>query len=77
MKKNYITIQGKKQLSGTITASSAKNAILPILASTIMLDNETVLLDIPLIGDVHYMIRMLNSLNIRVEYRHYNNIMHY
>ena len=75
MKKNHLTIQGGQKLSGSVTAAAAKNAILPILASTIMLDGETTLTKIPLIGDVQYMIRMLNSLNIRVEYR-YNDDIH-
>lgn len=63
-----LIVEGGNRLSGEVAASGAKNAILPILAATILLDGETKLLNIPLLGDVKFMIRMLNALNIRVEY---------
>ncbi|MBI60148.1 UDP-N-acetylglucosamine 1-carboxyvinyltransferase [bacterium] len=69
MERTSITIEGGNQLTGDIEVSGAKNAVLPILASTIMLDGETTLLNIPPIGDINSMVRMLNSLNIRTEYR--------
>jgi UDP-N-acetylglucosamine 1-carboxyvinyltransferase len=69
-----VSLRGKKQLIGTIKSSGAKNAILPILSAVIMLDGETTLFNIPPIGDVNLMIRMLNALNIRAEYGFNNNI---
>ena len=47
MERTSITIEGGNQLTGDIEVSGAKNAVLPILASTIMLDGETTLLNIP------------------------------
>ena len=47
-----IKVSGGNTLTGSVSASGAKNAILPILAAAIMLDGETTLLNIPPIGDV-------------------------
>ncbi|MBA94264.1 MAG: UDP-N-acetylglucosamine 1-carboxyvinyltransferase [Rickettsiales bacterium] len=69
MEKVSARITGGKTLKGKIGVSGAKNAVLPVLASTIMLGGETTLLNIPPIGDINSMVRMLNSLNIRTEYR--------
>ncbi len=69
MEKVSARIIGGKTLKGKIGVSGAKNAVLPVLASTIMLGGETTLLNIPPIGDINSMVRMLNSLNIRTEYR--------
>ena len=69
MEKISARITGGKTLKGKIGVSGAKNAVLPVLASTIMLGGETTLLNIPPIGDINSMVRMLNSLNIRTEYR--------
>lgn len=61
-------IHGGRQLKGTVKASGSKNAILPILAASIMLDGETTLKNISNLGDVKIMVRMLNSLGVRTEY---------
>ena len=63
-----IRVVGGHRLQGKVVAAGAKNAILPILASTIMLDGETMLHNIPELADVNNMIRMLNALNVRTEY---------
>lgn len=67
-------VQGGHVLQGTVAASGAKNAILPLLAATIMLKGETTLTNIPPIGDVNSMLRMLNALNVRAEYGFKQNV---
>ena len=61
-------IVGGTQLKGTVRASGAKNALLPILAACVMLDGETNLTNAPYLGDVNIMLRMLSSLGIRAEH---------
>ena len=61
-------IHGGRQLKGVVKASGSKNAILPILAASIMLEGETTLKNISNLGDVKIMVRMLNSLGVRTEY---------
>lgn len=62
-----MTVVGGHKLTGRVTASGAKNALLPILAASIMLDGETNLTNAPYLGDVNIMLRMLTSLGIRAE----------
>lgn len=40
-------IRGGRKLSGSIQAESAKNAVLPILAASILTDEEVVIRDCP------------------------------
>ena len=61
-------IVGGVPLKGTVYASGAKNALLPILAASVMLDGETNLKNAPYLGDVNIMLRMLTSLGIRAEH---------
>mgnify|MGYP001201810912 CR=1 FL=1 len=46
-------IVGGVPLKGTVYASGAKNALLPILAASVMLDGETNLKNAPYLGDVN------------------------
>lgn len=59
-----LTIEGGHVLNGTVKASGAKNAALPILAASILFDGETVLENVPQLNDIDMMIKMLNSLGI-------------
>ena len=45
-------INGGNKLFGRLEVDSAKNAILPIIASTIMCDEECVIKEIPMYLDV-------------------------
>ncbi len=55
-------IQGGVKLCGTIQAESAKNAVLPILAASILCDGEVALLNCPKILDVLNMVKIINHL---------------
>ncbi|RAP29815.1 UDP-N-acetylglucosamine 1-carboxyvinyltransferase [Candidatus Marinamargulisbacteria bacterium SCGC AG-414-C22] len=59
---------GGERLVGDVTASGAKNAVLPILAACILLDGETNLTNAPYLGDVNIMLRMLSALGMRAEH---------
>jgi UDP-N-acetylglucosamine 1-carboxyvinyltransferase len=48
-------IQGQKKLSGEIKVAGNKNAALPIIAATILTDDECILKNVPEIRDVHAM----------------------
>ena len=63
-----LLINGGKALSGTVSVSGAKNAALPILAATILLEGKASLTNIPLLNDVITMMRVLRTLGLRVEY---------
>ncbi|MHC4872552.1 MAG: UDP-N-acetylglucosamine 1-carboxyvinyltransferase [Planctomycetota bacterium] len=60
-------ITGGKKLRGSIKASGNKNAALPLLALSILLDGELKLNNLPLIGDVLSMISMLEEIGVKCE----------
>ena len=59
-----LLINGKKELSGTITISGSKNATLPILAATILSDRVK-LTNIPLVRDIFTMVELLKFIGLK------------
>jgi UDP-N-acetylglucosamine 1-carboxyvinyltransferase len=66
MAKKYI-IEGGYPLKGKITPNGNKNAALPILAATILTDEEVILRNVPNIEDVNIMIKILGELGKKIE----------
>jgi UDP-N-acetylglucosamine 1-carboxyvinyltransferase len=62
-----LIIKGKKKLFGSINISGSKNATLPILAATLLVDKVITLKNIPLVQDVHTMINLLKFIGLNVE----------
>lgn len=62
-------IQGGKKLKGRVEVSGMKNAATPILAATLLTDEECVLERVPRISDVMKMLEILKSLGTQVEWR--------
>ena len=60
-------IKGGNPLSGTVKASGAKNAALPILAASILVKGHYVIGNIPPLMDVTIMLKMLNALGVRAD----------
>ena len=61
MAKKYI-IEGGYPLKGVIQPNGNKNAALPVIAATILSDEEIILRNIPEIEDVLIMIKIIKSL---------------
>ncbi len=55
-------------LSGTITPAGNKNGALPILAATLLTDDEVILRNVPRIADVEAMVSLLQLLGARVQW---------
>ena len=62
-------IYGKQALSGTITASGNKNAALPMIAASILTEEEVVLTNVPNILDVRSMIEILDHLGVDTNFQ--------
>src|SRR5579871_1629652 len=60
-------IQGGVALRGSVEAAANKNAVLPIMAATLLTDDECVLTNVPQITDVVVMGNLLRELGARVE----------
>ncbi len=61
-------IQGGKELSGEIRVSGAKNAVLPLMAASLLTKDTCVLTNVPHIADVESMKAILEDLGVRVEF---------
>ena len=62
-----IVIEGGFPLRGTVPISGAKNAALPILAATLLVDGECIIEDVPDLKDIRTMVRLLRELGCVVE----------
>jgi UDP-N-acetylglucosamine 1-carboxyvinyltransferase len=62
-----LLIEGGKRLSGAVKVEGNKNAALPLLAACLLTTDECVLHNVPRIGDVEVMARLLLDLGAEVE----------
>lgn len=60
-------IRGGRRLVGRVRVSGAKNAVLPILAASLLTDQECVIRDAPQLKDVAVMIQILRRLGAEVD----------
>lgn len=61
-----LRIRGGKRLTGEWTVHSAKNAVLPIMAASILTEERTVLQRCPALSDIGYMGDILRTLGCKV-----------
>ena len=56
-------IRGGNELNGTVVPSGSKNAALPIIFSTLIIDGVSVIENVPDISDVDVAIKLIEHLN--------------
>ncbi len=61
-------INGGKQLRGTVAISGSKNAVLPILAATLLTDEPCMVRNVPRIKDVERLLELLQSIGVTHEW---------
>ena len=71
---NKITIHGGTRLQGTIKASGAKNAVLPILAATLVGQGESHISHVPHLHDVTTMNQLLAQMGAKLTVDHHSDI---
>ena len=59
-------IRGGRPLEGEIVASGSKNAVLPMIAASLLTDEEVVLENVPSIRDVDVMLEIAGSIGAEV-----------
>lgn len=64
-----LIVQGGKSLKGTIKVSGSKNAALPIICAALLTDEQTTLNNVPNIADIHSLIKILEGLNVKTEFK--------
>ncbi|OGT43881.1 MAG: UDP-N-acetylglucosamine 1-carboxyvinyltransferase [Gammaproteobacteria bacterium RIFCSPHIGHO2_12_FULL_40_19] len=63
---DQLVITGGKPLQGSVRISGAKNAVLPILAATLLTDQNVTITNIPYLNDVTTMMALLCRLGVEV-----------
>ncbi|MFE8698087.1 UDP-N-acetylglucosamine 1-carboxyvinyltransferase [Cytobacillus sp. FJAT-53684] len=65
-----IIVRGGNRLSGTVKVEGAKNAVLPVIAATLLAsDGKSVIRDVPTLSDVYTINEVLRYLNAEVEFK--------
>jgi UDP-N-acetylglucosamine 1-carboxyvinyltransferase len=67
-------IEGGVPLSGTMVPAGNKNGALPILASSILTEDEIVVRNVPRIRDVDAMLSILGSIGVQISWRGPNEV---
>src|SRR5260221_8791290 len=62
-----LLIEGGHRLQGRVAVEGNKNAALPLLAACLLTEHECVLTNVPRIGDVEVMARLLVDLGAEVD----------
>ncbi|WLV24178.1 UDP-N-acetylglucosamine 1-carboxyvinyltransferase [Aciduricibacillus chroicocephali] len=64
-----IIVRGGRQLNGTVKVEGAKNAVLPIIAASILAsEGKSVLTDVPELADVYTINEVLRNMDAEVEF---------
>lgn len=64
-----IIVRGGQQLRGTVKIEGAKNAVLPVLAASLIAsEGKSVITDVPVLADVYTINEVLKNLNADVEF---------
>lgn len=64
-----IIVRGGRPLSGTVRIEGAKNAVLPVIAATLLSGNgKSIIYDVPNLADVYTINEVLRNINADVEY---------
>lgn len=67
MKLAKFVVENRGPLSGEVTISGSKNSVLPIMAATLLSDDQCTILDVPDLRDVEVMCEILESVGASVE----------
>lgn len=63
-----LVIEGQHRLEGKVEIGGAKNAALPIIAATLLTDDECLLENVPYIEDIRNMVNLLHHLGVAARF---------
>ncbi len=64
-----LVIEGGNRLEGVVPISGAKNAVLPLMAATLVASGQYRLSNVPDLRDVHTMVELLKELGVSVSFK--------
>ena len=62
-----LIINGTSRISGSVEVGGNKNAVLPMIAATLLTREDVILHNVPAITDVDMMLKILTSLGAKIE----------
>ncbi len=62
-------IDGGRRLQGIVSAQSAKNSVLPLLAASVLTEKQVTIREVPAIADALCMVQILRELGARADFR--------
>ncbi|RDW22254.1 UDP-N-acetylglucosamine 1-carboxyvinyltransferase [Oceanobacillus arenosus] len=69
-----IIVRGGHQLNGTVKVEGAKNAVLPVIAASLLAsEGKSVITDVPVLADVYTINEVIRNMNAKVEFYAENN----
>lgn len=64
-----IIVRGGQQLNGTVKVEGAKNAVLPVIAASILAsEGKSIIRDVPVLADVYTINEVLKNMNAKVSF---------
>ncbi len=63
-----LVIEGGRKLKGEVEISGAKNSALPILAASLLTEEESIIENVPNLRDIWTMVKLLHSLGAKIHY---------
>ncbi|MEA3408426.1 MAG: UDP-N-acetylglucosamine 1-carboxyvinyltransferase [Chloroflexota bacterium] len=63
-----LVVEGHHRLEGQVRVGGAKNAALPIIAATLLTDDECLLENVPYIEDIRNMVKLLHHLGVAARF---------
>jgi len=63
-----LIVHGGKPLSGSITPSGNKNAVLPILCASLLADEPVTLSNVPTITDIEKLVTFFRSIGSKIDW---------
>src|SRR5690625_274314 len=64
-----IVIKGGQRLKGTVSVAGAKNAVLPVIAASLIAsEGKSIIQDVPVLADVYTINEVLRSMNASVHF---------
>ncbi len=70
-----LEINGGRKLSGSINVSGAKNAVLKLMAASLLSNSQCLIRNVPKIRDVDTMIGVLRSLGVEIDWAEENSLL--
>ena len=74
MKDSVLQIEGGVPLNGSVSIAGAKNAVLPILAAGLLVEESLILENVPQLQDTDAMVSALREVGAQVEVRSHNKL---